>query len=91
VHYNVLEGLTKINMDGSVAPLLAESWTIDPDGKVYTFKLRRKRQLPRRRGIRRERRQVQLRACQGRGLDQQGQEGGLRQHRPHRDARSRTP
>jgi peptide/nickel transport system substrate-binding protein len=41
VHYNVLEGLTKINMDGTVAPLLAESWTVDPDGKVYTFKLRR--------------------------------------------------
>jgi peptide/nickel transport system substrate-binding protein len=41
VHYNVLEGLTKINMDGSVVPLLAESWTIDPDGKVYTFRLRK--------------------------------------------------
>lgn len=41
VHYNVLEGLTRINMDGSVAPLLAESWTMDPDGKVYTFKLRK--------------------------------------------------
>ena len=41
VHYNVLEGLTKINMDGSVTPLLAESWTADPDGKVYTFKLRK--------------------------------------------------
>jgi peptide/nickel transport system substrate-binding protein len=41
VHYNVLEGLTKIERDGKVVPLLAESWTIDPDGKVYTFKLRR--------------------------------------------------
>ncbi len=41
VHYNVLEGLTKINMDGSVVPLLAESWSIDPDGKSYTFKLRK--------------------------------------------------
>src|SRR5690349_22053856 len=41
VHYNVFEGLTKINMDGSIVPLLAESWTIDPDGKVYTFKLRK--------------------------------------------------
>ena len=41
VHYNVLEGLTKINMDGSITPLLAESWSIDPDGKSYTFKLRR--------------------------------------------------
>ena len=41
VHYNVLEGLTKINMDGSVSPLLAESWTMEPDGKSYTFKLRK--------------------------------------------------
>ncbi|HEY9067595.1 MAG TPA: ABC transporter substrate-binding protein [Burkholderiaceae bacterium] len=41
VHYNVLEGLTKINMDGSIVPLLAESWTVDPDGKVYTFKLKK--------------------------------------------------
>lgn len=40
VHYNVLEGLTKINMNGTITPLLAESWSIDPDGKVYTFKLR---------------------------------------------------
>ncbi len=41
VHYNILEGLTKINMDGQVAPLLAESWATDPDGKSYTFKLRK--------------------------------------------------
>jgi peptide/nickel transport system substrate-binding protein len=41
VHLSVLEGLTKINMDGKITPLLAESWTIDPDGKVYTFKLRK--------------------------------------------------
>jgi peptide/nickel transport system substrate-binding protein len=41
VHYNVLEGLTKINLDGSVTPLLAESWTMDPDGRSYTFKLRK--------------------------------------------------
>jgi peptide/nickel transport system substrate-binding protein len=41
VHYNVLEGLTKIHMDGSISPLLAESWSIDPDGRAYTFKLRR--------------------------------------------------
>jgi peptide/nickel transport system substrate-binding protein len=41
VHYNILEGLTKINMDGTIVPLLAESWTVDPDGKLYTFKLRK--------------------------------------------------
>ncbi len=41
VHYNILEGLTKINVDGRVTPLLAESWGMDPDGKTYTFKLRK--------------------------------------------------
>jgi len=41
VHYNILEGLTKINFDGSVTPLLAESWAVEPDGKSYTFKLRK--------------------------------------------------
>ena len=41
VHYNVLEGLTKINVDGSVTPLLADSWSIDPDGRLYTFKLKK--------------------------------------------------
>jgi peptide/nickel transport system substrate-binding protein len=40
VHYNILEGLTKINADGSVTPLLAQSWSLSPDGKTYTFKLR---------------------------------------------------
>ncbi|GMV47481.1 MAG: peptide ABC transporter substrate-binding protein [Pseudomonadota bacterium] len=41
VHMNVLEGLTKINLDGSITPLLAESWSVDADGRVYTFKLRK--------------------------------------------------
>jgi peptide/nickel transport system substrate-binding protein len=41
VHYNVLEGLTKINVDGSVTPLLAENWGHTPDGKTYTFRLRK--------------------------------------------------
>ena len=41
VHYNVFETLTKIKADGTVGPLLAESWTISPDQKTYTFKLRR--------------------------------------------------
>ncbi|MCI4431053.1 MAG: ABC transporter substrate-binding protein [Burkholderiales bacterium] len=41
VHYNILEGLTKIGMNGAVTPLLAESWSMDPDGKTYTFKLRK--------------------------------------------------
>jgi peptide/nickel transport system substrate-binding protein len=41
VHYNILEGLTKINVDGKVTPLLAESWTETPDGTSYTFVLRK--------------------------------------------------
>jgi peptide/nickel transport system substrate-binding protein len=41
VHYNVLEGLTKINADGTVTPLLAESWSMEPDGRSYTFKLKK--------------------------------------------------
>mgnify|MGYP003582131486 FL=1 len=39
--YNIYETLTKINQDGSVSPLLAESWEVSPDLKTYTFKLRR--------------------------------------------------
>jgi peptide/nickel transport system substrate-binding protein len=41
VHYNILEGLTKIQMDGSVVPLLAERWELAPDGKSYTFTLKK--------------------------------------------------
>ncbi len=41
VHYNVFEGLTKIGLDGSVVPLLAERWTFTPDGKTCTFFLKR--------------------------------------------------
>src|SRR5689334_13448498 len=37
--YNVYETLTKINEDGSVSPLLAESWQATEDLKSYTFKL----------------------------------------------------
>jgi peptide/nickel transport system substrate-binding protein len=40
VHGNILEGLTRIAMDGAVTPLLAESWSATPDGKTYAFKLR---------------------------------------------------
>jgi peptide/nickel transport system substrate-binding protein len=41
VHLNVLEGLTKINVDGHISPLLAERWRMEPDGKSYTFTLRK--------------------------------------------------
>ena len=39
-HYNVLEGLTKIEENGAVSPLLAESWSADASGLGYTFRLR---------------------------------------------------
>lgn len=41
VHYNVLEGLVKIEENGDSTPLLAESWEISADGLRYTFRLRR--------------------------------------------------
>lgn len=40
VHYNVFEGLTKIEESGATSPLLAQSWARSPDGKSYTFALR---------------------------------------------------
>jgi peptide/nickel transport system substrate-binding protein len=39
-HYNIFEGLTRINEDFSVGPLLADSWTLSPDLKTLTFKLK---------------------------------------------------
>jgi peptide/nickel transport system substrate-binding protein len=39
--YNLFETLTKINSDGRITGLLAETWTVSPDLKVYTFKLRK--------------------------------------------------
>jgi peptide/nickel transport system substrate-binding protein len=70
--YNIFETLTKINSDGRITPLLAESWTVSPDLKTYTFKLRK--------GVKFHNgepfnapREVQLRARGGQGQHQQGQ------------------
>ncbi len=38
--YNVYETLVRLQADGSIAPLLAESWDISDDGLTYTFNLR---------------------------------------------------
>jgi oligopeptide transport system substrate-binding protein len=37
---DLFEGLTSYGQDGSVVPGLAESWTVSPDGKTWTFRLR---------------------------------------------------
>ena len=40
VHYNVLEGLTRIEENGSVAPLLAQRWQMDARQRTCTLQLR---------------------------------------------------
>lgn len=37
---NSMEGLVRIDKDGTVVPGMAESWTVSEDGRVYTFRLR---------------------------------------------------
>lgn len=38
---NIFEGLTRIDRNGNVRPLLAKSWNISKDGRTYTFILRK--------------------------------------------------
>jgi len=40
VNGNIYEGLTAVDKDLKIIPGLAESWTVSPDGKTFTFKLR---------------------------------------------------
>lgn len=40
VYANVHQGLVRIDREGRIVPALAESWTVSPDGTVYTFHLR---------------------------------------------------
>ena len=40
-HFNIFEPLIKINSDGTLSPLLAESWEVSPDLRTYTFRLRK--------------------------------------------------
>jgi peptide/nickel transport system substrate-binding protein len=39
VHYNILEGLFKVDRKGKVVPALVKSFTISKDGREYTFRL----------------------------------------------------
>lgn len=39
--YNIHEGLLKVDQNYKLVPVLAESYQISPDGKVWTFKLRK--------------------------------------------------
>jgi peptide/nickel transport system substrate-binding protein len=39
--YNVYEGLVKLDAAGKVVPLLADSWKVSANGRVYTFVLHR--------------------------------------------------
>ncbi|MGE5588164.1 MAG: ABC transporter substrate-binding protein [Clostridia bacterium] len=41
VGYQIFETLVAIDPDGEIVPLLAESWKASPDGKTFTFKLRK--------------------------------------------------
>ncbi|MBE0546724.1 MAG: ABC transporter substrate-binding protein [Rubrivivax sp.] len=39
--YNIYETLTRITSDGRTVPLLAEGWTVSPDLRTWTFRLKR--------------------------------------------------
>src|SRR5690606_33063834 len=39
--YDLFEGLVALDVEGVEVPGAAESWTISPDGLVYTFTLRK--------------------------------------------------
>ncbi|MCL0074089.1 ABC transporter substrate-binding protein [Dehalococcoidia bacterium] len=41
VYQNVIEGLLRVNREGEILPALATEWHVSPDGRVYTFHLRR--------------------------------------------------
>jgi peptide/nickel transport system substrate-binding protein len=41
VYSNLYEGLVKVDRNGNYIPGLAVKWTVSPEGKVYTFHLRK--------------------------------------------------
>ena len=40
---NIFDGLVAVNDKMEIIPELAESWDVSPDGKMYTFRLRKRR------------------------------------------------
>ena len=69
-----------------MTPLLAESWTRRPDGKTYTFKLRKGVKFQDGEPFDAQRVKFSFERAKAEG-HQQGEEGGVRQHQP-RSARS---
>ena len=61
-HYNIFEGLTKINEDFSVTPLLAENWDLLARSQDADLHAEAERQVPGRRAVLLEGRQVLVRA-----------------------------
>ncbi|MEX1351697.1 MAG: ABC transporter substrate-binding protein [Desulfobacterales bacterium] len=41
VYANIMEGLVKVDRKGQFVPGLATKWEVTPDGKIYTFHLRK--------------------------------------------------
>ena len=85
VNGNIYEGLTAIDKDLKIIPGLAESWTVSPDGKTYTFKLRSGREIPRR--LRRWRRRTwwpPSSACRARTSPRRWQAASRRSRAPTR-------
>lgn len=41
VYSNIYEGIVKVNDKGDFIPGLAEKWEVSPDGKIYSFHLRK--------------------------------------------------
>ena len=92
----IQDTLVALDWDGKTAlPYLAKSWTISPDGKLYTFKLRDDVQLLQRQEVHRRRRGLQLQAAQGSGdaralcLARRQHQGAARARPLHRRVRAR--